>query len=184
METPIHNPDYPDQTATPHVDIEDTPHPQTIDPAPSEQSTADTRTEETPPEEQLEREWTRISQMNTTNVSHAEEQWTDLLGKTTDAANDHLRKFLQSEIRLKQLKNQMDTLRDMAKAVTETDTTQDPTTEGTTVKAIGDVTKEEFKIDRGTNTSARVTNTFDEARIQKILEAVEIGPDLTGEQRE
>ena len=32
-----------------------------------------------------------------------------------------------------------------------------------TVKVIGEVTKEEFKINRGTNTSARVMDTFDEA---------------------
>ena len=53
-----------------------------------------------------------------------------------------------------------------------------------TVKAIGEVTKEEFKINRGTNTSARVMDTFDEARVQKIIEAMEIGLDLTDKQKE
>ena len=56
--------------------------------------------------------------------------------------------------------------------------------ERTTVNALGEVTKEEFKIDRGTNTSARITDTFSEKRVQEILEAIVIGPDLSEDQRE
>jgi hypothetical protein len=117
---------------------------------------------ETHPEEQLAREWTRIASINT-----PEETLTQ--------------KMVYSEIRIKQLRNHLDTLREMAGNV---DTTENTDTETTSVKVIGEVTKEEFKIDRGTNTSARVVNTFDETRVQEVLEAVQIGPDLTEEQRE
>ena len=90
-------------------------------------------------------------------------------------------KIIRSETRIKQLRNHMDILREMA---TSSDEVIVDTEETATVDAIGDVTTNEFKIDRGRNTSARVTNTFDETRVQEILKAVEIGPDLTEEQRE
>ena len=75
----------------------------------------------------------------------------------------------------------MDILRSIAKGTLENPTSN---TEEATVNEMGDVTKEEFKIDRGTNTSARVTNTFNEARVQEILKAVKINPDLSDEQRQ
>jgi hypothetical protein len=56
--------------------------------------------------------------------------------------------------------------------------------DNTMVNVIGEVTKDEFRIDRGVNTSARVIDTFAEPRIQEILEAIEIGADLSDEQRE
>ena len=94
--------------------------------------------------------------------------------------NDRTQKLLHSETRTKQLKNHLDTLHEMARSTKDAD----PNDLEITVKVIGEVTKEEFKINRGTNTSARVMDMFDEARVQKILEAVEIGPDLTDEQKE
>ena len=80
------------------------------------------------------------------------------------------------------MKNHMDILCEMATSTDEV--VVDTNNETATVDAIRDVTKNESKIDRGRNTSARVTNTFDETRVQEILKAVEIGPDLTEEQRE
>jgi transposase InsO family protein len=124
----------------------------------------------TPPEEQLQKEWTRISLMSESDGLQTERRWPDL-GERND--DNPLPKFIQSEMRIKQLKNHLDTLREMTNPSTDT-----------SVNAIGDVTKEEFKINRGTNTSARTTNAFSETRIQEILQAVEIGPDLSGEQRE
>ncbi|KAJ6512746.1 hypothetical protein C8R45DRAFT_813416, partial [Mycena sanguinolenta] len=67
----------------------------------------------------------------------------------------------------------------MAYASAEPSTQQD----STTVNAIGEVTSEEFKIDRGTNTSARVVDPFGEQRVQEILSKVRISADLTEEQR-
>ena len=127
--------------------------------------------QETLPEEQLAREWTRISQMNT------------LLGETTEQ-KDETQEPTHTETRIDQLRNHLDTLREIVRNTIDTNSKVTVEMESTTVNAIGDVTKEEFKINRGTNTSARVQNTFDEARIDQILKAVEIGPDLTDEQRE
>lgn len=73
--------------------------------------------------------------------------------------------------------NHLDILREMTTHGEETH--RDPNEETVAVNAIGDVMKEEFKINRGSNTSRRITNTFDETRIQEILKAVEISPDLT-----
>lgn len=41
-----------------------------------------------------------------------------------------------------------------------------------------------FEIDRGDNTSQRITNTFVEDWVTEILQKIEIGPDLTNEQRD
>ena len=128
------------------------------------------RNTETPPEEQLAREWARVAQINTQDAVNEE------IRRTNDDENptvDQLTKIVQSEARVKLLKSHLDTLREMAY-----NSTTSP------VNAIGDVTKDEFKIDRGTNSSARVENAFEESRVQELLKAVEIGPDLTEEQRE
>jgi hypothetical protein len=121
------------------------------------------KTTETIPDNQLMKEWTRISQVG---ISER---------RTTDNHLE-LQKRMRSEIRLRQLGNWIDILQEMA---SDTRTLED-----TSMNAIGDVTKEEFKINRGINTSARITNTFSESRIQEILKAIEIGPDLLEEQRE
>jgi transposase InsO family protein len=134
-------------------------------------------TEETTADDQLAREWARVTQLKTSDKPHEETRWTHKDDKPTI---DQLAKIVQSETRIKQLKNHMDILREMAK----NNTSDGGGTNGTTLNAIGDVTKEGFAINRGTNTSARMTDPFNETRIQEILNAVEIGPDLTEDQRE
>jgi hypothetical protein len=143
------------------------------------QTTSPTNTIETPTDDQLAAEWARIAQLKASDNPQEEVRWID---QARDPSVIQLTKIVQSETRFKQLMNHMDTLRAMAKDNTCENPTSD--TEEATVNAMGDVTKEEFKIDRGINTSARITSTFDEARIQEILKAVEIGPDLSDEQRE
>jgi transposase InsO family protein len=149
---------------------------------------------ETTPDEQLSREWIRVEQINKTDTPREEERWTDWIrGNDSNGAaldnqknegeilkNEQIRKFLRSEVRITQLKNRIDNLGAMADNYTR----ENFDVERSSVTAIGDVTKDEFKINRGTNTSARITNTFDEERVQKILTAIEIGPDLTEEQKE
>jgi hypothetical protein len=132
----------------------------------TQQTPGENKLAEAHPEEQLSREWTLIAEINASGIIDKRPQ-----------------KLIQSEARIKQLRNRLDTLHEMTRNTTMVDTVGNSDVNEATVKAIGDVTKEEFKINRGTNTSARVVNTFDEARIQEILKAVEIGPDLVEEQR-
>jgi hypothetical protein len=131
---------------------------------------------EIPPEDQLMKEWTRIKQINTSETSQTEKRWSNLIGEQQQITLDQLPKLIHSEIRLKQLRNLMDTLQEMADSTRNLDNAM--------VNIIGEVTKDEFRIDRGVNTSARVIDMFAEPRIQEILEAIEIGPDLSDEQRE
>ena len=129
---------------------------------------------ETTADHQLTEEWARITQLGVSDTPQDEVRWTN---GERDPDLDQLAKIVRSETRIKQLKYHMDILWEMATGRDEIVTgTSD---EKATVDAIGDVTKEEFKINRGNNTSARVTNAFDEARVHEILKAVEIGPDLT-----
>jgi hypothetical protein len=118
---------------------------------------------ETTPGEQLSKEWIQIVQINEANTPRAEERWTDWIrenetaqgnqeSKTEDTSNEQIKEFLRSEVRITRLKNWMDTLRAMANDYT----LEGSDTERNSVKVIGDVTKDEFKIDRGTNTSARI----------------------------
>ena len=104
--------------------------------------------QESHPEEQLAKEWTRISQMNTK-------------GEATEEKNKTPKSL--SENRIEQLRNQLNTLREMAKNATDADPGENVEVEDATLNAMGDVTREEYKINRGTNTSARVQNAFDEA---------------------
>jgi hypothetical protein len=134
------------------------------------------KTIEIPPEDQLMKEWTRIKQINTSETSQTEKRWSNLIGEQQQITLDQLPKLIHSEIRLKQLRNLMDTLQEMADSTRNLDNAM--------VNIIGEVTKDEFRIDRGVNTSARVIDMFAEPRIQEILEAIEIGPDLSDEQRE
>lgn len=105
-----------------------------------------------------------------------------LFGIDTKSSSNktELANLLQSEIRIKQLRNKIDTLRDMALMAIRTD----PDSEEAMVNAIGDVCTDNFKIDRGENTSPRVQDPFSKARVEEILEKIDIGPDLTEEQRE
>ena len=123
------------------------PNTRTEEATPTEQTpqTKVSYEQETPPEEQLAREWTRISQMNT-------------LGETTEQ-KDETQEPTHTETRIDQLRNHLDTLREIVRNTIDTNSKVTVEMESTTVNAIGDVTKEEFKINRGTNTSARVQNT-------------------------
>ena len=134
---------------------------------------------ETTADHQLTEEWARIAQVGASDTPRDEVRHTNG-GRDPDV--DQLTKIVQSETRIKQLMNHMDILREMA--IGRDEVVVDTCDETAAVDAIGDVTTEEFKINRGSNTSARVTNAFDEARVQEILKAVEIGPDLTEDQRE
>jgi hypothetical protein len=48
---------------------------------------------------------------------------------------------------------------------------------------MGDASAEEFRINRGTNTSACAVDPFSEQRVQEILSKIQIGADLTDNQR-
>ena len=91
-------------------------------------------------------------------------------GEATEEKNETPKSL--SENRIEQLRNQLNTLREMAKNATNADPGENVEVEDATLNAMGDVTREEFKINRGTNTLARVQNAFDEARVDQILEAV------------
>jgi hypothetical protein len=138
----------------------------------------------TSPDEQLNTEWTRIKEMNSPGVRHTEERWPNQTKEEQPTVDTHLPKLIRSEIRLTHLRNQVDTLREMANTTTDTNTTEELDIDTSTIKTIGEVTKEEFKIKRGTNTSMRITDAFAETRVQEVLDAVQIGPDLSNDQRE
>ena len=112
---------------------------------------------ETTADNQLSEEWARITQLGTSDKPQVETRW---IGEDRNPDINQLMKIVQSETRIKLLKNHMDTLREMAKNRGETP--EDTNKETTTVNAMGDVTKDEFKINRGSNTSARVMDTFGE----------------------
>ncbi|GLB40100.1 hypothetical protein LshimejAT787_0706100 [Lyophyllum shimeji] len=90
-----------------------------------------------------------------------------------------LANLLQSEIRIKQLKNKIDTLRDMALSAMMTDHSEDAS-----IHAMGNPQDSSFTIDRGENKSDRVLDPFSKTRVEEILKKIDIGPDLTDEQRE
>ena len=52
-----------------------------------------------------------------------------------------------------------------------------------TIHAMGDVNREEFKIGRGSNDSLRTREPFAEKRVQEILTKIDIGEDLSVEQK-
>ncbi|KAG6904165.1 hypothetical protein DXG01_012137, partial [Tephrocybe rancida] len=88
-------------------------------------------------------------------------------GKATN--REELTSLLRSEIRIKQLRNQADTLRSMIREQTLGDNLEEAS-----VKVV---------LDRGGDESQRERDPFNEERIQEILQKVEIGNDLTGDQR-
>jgi hypothetical protein len=115
--------------------------------------------------------------LGTFNPLQSEIRWANLL--TDDPTQSS--KTIKSEVRIKQLQNHLDILREIAKETME-DTETDVTTNS--IKVIGDVTKNEFRINRGMNVSTRVTDPFGSTRVEEILKAIQIGHDLTKEQRE
>lgn len=84
--------------------------------------------------------------------------------------------LIDSERRIADLKSKLDYLRNMA-------TTQTPENEDPNIHIANIVTEQEFTIDRGDNTSPRLTNPFTEEHVEEILQKIAIGPDLTTEQR-
>ncbi|KAG6913829.1 hypothetical protein DXG01_004054 [Tephrocybe rancida] len=93
-----------------------------------------------------------------------------LFGINTEGATDctELLSLLKSEIRIKQLRNKADTLRSIAR-------------EQTTTEPDGD-TLIHVVLDRGGNESTREQDPFNKARVEDILQKVEIGLDLLDEQ--
>jgi hypothetical protein len=82
------------------------------------------------------------------------------ISNTTD--HDKLTALVQSETCIMQLQNKLDTLH---------------------VHAMGDINREDFKIEWGTNDLLCTWEPFAEGRIQEILVKIEIGEDLSEEQK-
>ena len=101
------------------------------------------------------------------------------VSNTTD--HDKLTALVQSETRIMQLQNKLDTLCGMAQETLDSNVNNED--EQGTVHAMGDVNKEDFKIEQGTNDSLCTWEPFAEGRIQEILAKIEIGEDLSEEQK-
>lgn len=106
------------------------------------------------------------------------------INTTTITNQDQLAALVQSEARIHQLQDRLNTLRHMARAQPSEDTNGATNDETTPVHILGDVNTEKFKIDRGNNDSPRIQEPFAKKRIAEILEKIEIGNDLTQDQRE
>ena len=68
--------------------------------------------------------------------------------------------LVQSETRIMQLQNKLDTLRGMAQETLDSNINNED--EQGTVHTMGDVNKEDFKIERGTNNSLHTQEPFAE----------------------
>jgi RNase H-like domain found in reverse transcriptase/Reverse transcriptase (RNA-dependent DNA polymerase)/Integrase zinc binding domain len=89
-----------------------------------------------------------------------------------------VQQLIKSERRLTQLKTKWEYLRQMAQDSKSEDG------ETTAILATNTVTDKEFKINRGENKTMRATNPFDTKRVDEILEQLQLGPDLTNDQKE
>ncbi|KAF7372353.1 Retrovirus-related Pol polyprotein from transposon 17,6 [Mycena venus] len=109
------------------------------------------------------------------------------LNADTRDGEGQLRALLKSELRVRELRAKLDDLRAMVvDAEEETksgDRAADDGKPSAGIHALGDVTFSDFKIDRGTNASMRATDPFNEARINEIVGKVQIGTDLTDDQK-
>ncbi|KAJ6535377.1 hypothetical protein DFH09DRAFT_1324998 [Mycena vulgaris] len=114
----------------------------------------------------LQRQLKAVSQILQLNVSSVGSQ-------------EQLQSLVTSEVRIKHLCNKLDELRAMVEE--SVGDKPDSGHEADDVNMIGDVSAAEFKLDRGTNTTMRATDPFDEARVQEILSKIQIGSDLTEE---
>jgi Mg2+ and Co2+ transporter CorA len=103
------------------------------------------------------------------------------ISNTSD--QDKVRALVQSESRIVQLRNKLNTLRDMAREVLKDDDSNGNEGEPKTVHAMGNINTKEFKIDQGSNDSMHTKEPFAESRIQEILSKIEIGDDLSEEQK-
>jgi hypothetical protein len=91
--------------------------------------------------------------------------------------------LVTSEIRIRRLRNQLDELRAMAIEAGGGSKDKGSSEPSAGINVIGEATSTDFRIDRGTNTSMRATDPFDEERVQDILSKVKIGSDLSVEQK-
>ncbi|KAJ7766950.1 hypothetical protein B0H14DRAFT_3592230 [Mycena olivaceomarginata] len=100
-----------------------------------------------------------------------------------DASRAQVQARLTSEVQIRRLQAKLDEMRTMAYPGIDTDSDQGMRPGDAAVNAMGDVSAEEFRIDRGTNTSARAVDPFSEQRVQEILSKIQIGADLMDDQR-
>ena len=101
------------------------------------------------------------------------------ISNTSD--HDKLTALVQSGTHIIQLQNKLDMLRNVAQETLVSN--EEDSDEQETVYVMGDVNKEEFKINWGTNDSSRTQEPFAESRVQEILMKIEIGEDLSEEQK-
>lgn len=94
------------------------------------------------------------------------------------SSEEQLTSIVTSEIRIKRLHGKLDEMRAMVQ-----DSLQDKEETRTNIYAMGDVRTDEFQINRGTNTTLRATDPFNPERIEQILSKIQIGADLTDQQR-
>ena len=85
--------------------------------------------------------------------------------------------LIESERRLSKLKYQLEYLRQIAQE-------QSPPQEMPNICTMNIVTEQEFSINRGDNTSPRMTDPFATERIDEILNRIAISPDITATQHE
>ncbi|PPQ91961.1 hypothetical protein CVT25_004435 [Psilocybe cyanescens] len=115
---------------------------------------------------------------------HRETQHLAQLFSITDSrsrsAQDQVTALLQSEVQIKKLRNQLDELREMASPYL---TQLKPSATSEQLHTMGSVSSDDFHLDRGPNQSQRVVDPFNDVRVEEILKSVEIGPDLSEEQR-
>lgn len=86
--------------------------------------------------------------------------------------------LLESEARIQRLKAKLEHLRGIL------DLVEDTGMRTADIHALGDVTEEAVKLDRGPAESQRKRDPFAEDRVREIVEKVQLGPDLTDEQRD
>jgi hypothetical protein len=85
--------------------------------------------------------------------------------------------LINSERRLSNLRTKLDHLWQMASPTSDHDNT-------THVHVANVVSNQDFAIDRGDNTSTQISDPFTSERVDEIIQKIELGPDLTDEQRE
>lgn len=105
-------------------------------------------------------------------------QVSEILGIDADAPTSQIASFVKSELCIKQLRNKLDTLREMAITSAQSDEQHDP------INIIGEVNNEGFKLDRGPASSPRTQDPFAEERVTEILSKIEIGQDLSENQKD
>ena len=94
-----------------------------------------------------------------------------------DVATAHT--LIDSERRITSLRSKLTHLRRIAAEHQPPDTPQN-----TPIHMANAVTSQDFTIDRGENTTTRISNPFETQRVDEILNKIELGPDLTDDQRE